>query len=135
VTQRRRLDLRAILLGAGAALALGIPASLVSQALDDTDRVDDDSVVVYVGAAVVVAALVVGGAVAASQHPATPIRHGAAAALVAFVVVAAIVVIRRTANDHDPEWLSLAVSGLIALWAGMVGAVASEARLTRRARR
>jgi putative membrane protein (TIGR04086 family) len=130
----RRIDLRAIAFGAGIALAVAVPASLLAQALDDADRVDDDGPVVFVAAAVIIAALVVGGAVAAARQPAAPLRHGALAALAAFIVVAAIALIRRTANDDDPGWLSLGINAVVAVWAGLVGALASEARLTWRSR-
>jgi putative membrane protein (TIGR04086 family) len=135
VTRRRTLDLRAIALGAGVALAISVPASLLAEALDDSSNVDDDSAVVFVAAAVVVVGLAAGGAVAAAHEPATSLRHGALAALVAFAVVAVVAVVRRAANDDDLGWASLGLYAVLALWAGVIGALASEARLTWRARR
>jgi hypothetical protein len=129
------LDLRALALGAGAALLVGVPTSLLSQALDEADRIDADSSAVLVAFAVIVAGIAVGGAVAAARRPDAPLRHGAVAALLAFVVIAAIALARRLADGDDAGWLSLAINAVVAIWAGLMGALASEARITWRRRR
>jgi putative membrane protein (TIGR04086 family) len=134
VSGRSLLDVRALALGGGAALLVGVPASLLSQVLDDADRVDDESSRVLVAFAVIVAGLAVGGAIAAARCPDAPLRHGAAAALLAFVVIAGIALARRAADGDDPGWLSLAINAVVAAWAGLMGALASEARLTWRRR-
>lgn len=96
---------RVVVLGAGAALALALPAALLAQVLDalrdDSRGVDG---VVYALAGAVLAGMIVGGVVVGRQRPSRPAVSGALAGGAAIVVVLALGVARRLAGGDEVAW-------------------------------
>lgn len=87
------VNVRAVLIGAGVALALVIPVVLVARVV-----VGDDDVAAgwqYLFAGYVLLSTLVGAAVAGRREPATPLFHGALAGLVTFVVAQVVSSIAR----------------------------------------
>lgn len=118
----------AVAVGALVTLAVAVPAALIAQALDATDRVDDDSGWLIVLFLVIVGAMVGGGYVAAQRRPDAPLANGALAALSAYVLVQGIGVIRLLAAGDDVTWLALPVFALLSSASGMTGGLYADHR-------
>jgi putative membrane protein (TIGR04086 family) len=120
------LDLRAICTGMGIALAIAVPAALISQLFDSGDSTNAG--VVAVTFLAVLIGFGVGGYVAAQREPDAPLAHGAIAALAAFVLVQAIGVIRRSVAGDDIHWLTLPFNALLAAALGALGGLFANRR-------
>jgi hypothetical protein len=96
---------RAVALGAGASLALALPATPVAQVLEALrDDGTDAGPVVYLLAGLVLIGMAVGGVVVGRQRPTRPAASGALAGLAAIVVVLALGVARRLAAGDHVAW-------------------------------
>lgn len=130
------LDGRAIALGAAVALAVGVPAGILAQALDAAGTIADDSIWLIVLTGVILAGMGAGGYLAAARRADAPLVHSAAAAVAAYAVVQTIGIVGRVAGDRPIEWTAIPVVGLLAAAAGMAGGIVADhrARRPRRAR-
>jgi hypothetical protein len=119
-----RIDWRAVMFGAGAALALAGPAALIGAVLID----DDSNNGVFVFYVVIFAGMLAGGFVAGSKRPDTPMTHGAIAAATAYLVAQAMAVLVRF-NFKSPA--VYVFNALLAASIGAVGGLVAERRNTR----
>jgi putative membrane protein (TIGR04086 family) len=115
------LDRRAVVAGTSIALAIAVPAALISQLLDTKGTVHDHSGVLAVAFIVVLVGFVAGGFVAGSKRTDAPLANGAMAALLAFAIVQGVGVIRRSITGDDISWLAIPFNGLIAASLGVLG--------------
>lgn len=124
------LGWRPILLGASIALAVGLPASVLSGLLDGSGTADDDSSVVFVFLVITLIGMGVGGAVAGRRRPDAPLSHGAIAAFCAFVPIQALGAASQVIADDTSALTPLGVlfSATLLTTAGIVGAAASQRR-------
>lgn len=122
------LDGRAVIAGAGAALALAVPAALVGQIVDSTADGDGNRAVLGLAYLVVLTGLAVGGYVAGGRAPADPMMHGASAALLAFAIVQAVGVVRRLVGDDDISWVAIAFNAVMSACIGTVGGYVAARR-------
>ena len=120
---------RVIALGAGAALAIALPAALLAQVLEALrDDGTDAGPVVYALAGVVLAGMIIGGVVVGHQHPPRPATSGAITGAAAIVVVLALGVARRLAAGDDVAWGTVpAPIGLAAALAAVASALSARA--------
>jgi hypothetical protein len=113
---------RAVGIGAGAALALAVPAALLAQVLDVLAEGDGPPGVVYLLVPVVLGAMVVGGWVAGRQSGgARPWAHGALAALAAVLVVLGVGVVRLVAAGESVPWGTVPATAATAALLGSAG--------------
>lgn len=112
-----------VALGAGAALAVALPAALLAQVLDALR--DDDAgggIVTYVLASVVLVGVALGGAVAGRAgrrgHRSSAALAGAASALVAIALVLLLGVTRRLVAGEDVAWATVPATALLATLIG-----------------
>jgi hypothetical protein len=96
--------LRSVAVGAAAALALALPATLVAQILDATADDGIGDVPLLALSALVMAGAAVGGWVVARRdvRPRAPLA--AAAGLIAMSLVQGLGVARRLVADEDVDW-------------------------------
>lgn len=127
------IHLRAVVVGAGVALAVSVPAALLAQALDEAGTVDDDSSWLLLLFLVVLAGMVAGGYVAASRRPDAPLTNGAVAAFAAYALVQTIGAIRLTVSGESVTWAAIPFFALLSSAAGVAGALIADHR-TRRPR-
>ena len=113
---------RAVALGVGTALAIGLPAALVAQILDSW-RDDDAGTgrLTYVLSAVVLVGVALGGLVVGRQRAGRPARLGAAAGVLAITVVLALGISRRAVADEDVAWETVPATALVAAALGAAG--------------
>lgn len=124
------LSWRAVLLGAGVALAIGVPTSILSGIVDSADDAGDDSSLVFVFFVVVLVGMALGGATAARRRPDSPLTHGAIAAFCAFVPIQLLGAASQFISD-GPTSLSaygIAFSAALLTTAGIIGAALSQRR-------
>lgn len=126
----RSLDLTAVMFGAGVALGVAAPAVLAAQALDSLGDLTDNTGAVVALALVVVVGLVAGGYAAGRRHADSPLVHGAVASLGAFVVVQALAIAATAASGDDIVWARVPFAAILALLAGMLGALVADRRRT-----
>ena len=117
-----------MLRGAVVALAIAVPAALVSQALTSTDALDSDSNWLVLFVVVVIAAFGIGGWTAARHETPSPLRDGATAAFLAYAVVQTVGVIRLLVAGDEIEWVKIAFNGLLAASVGATGAIFAQRR-------
>lgn len=113
---------RAVALGVGTALAIGLPAALVAQILDSWR--DDDAgtgPLTYVLSTVVLAGVALGGLVVGRQRAGRPARLGAAAGVLAITVVLALGISRRAVADEGVAWETVPATALVAAALGAAG--------------
>jgi protein-S-isoprenylcysteine O-methyltransferase Ste14 len=109
--------------GAALALAVALPTVVAVEVADRTVGIDSGSNWVFAFYLVVLAGLVAGGRRAALRRPAAALPSGALAALAAYAVLGVGGTLLRLATGRDPEPVALVFNGLIALSAGLVGAL------------
>lgn len=119
----RVLDREAIVPGAAVAIALTLPAALVSQAVMDEGESDSLS---FLFLLLVAFGFGLGGAVAARRAPGGPLANGAIAALSAFAVIQAIGLLRRLVAGDDVSLPSIAFAALLAYSCGLLGALVAS---------
>jgi predicted permease len=117
----------AVLVGAGVALAIAVPAALLAQL---ADTVADDKPTpgwVYLLVLVVLVGLAVGGVAAGRRQPQRAGTAGALAGLVAIVAVQVVGILRRTVTDADVAWSTVPfTTGLGVVFAYLGGAAGSR---------
>jgi hypothetical protein len=119
---------RAVAIGAGIALAIGVPAALLAQVLDEAGTVDDDSSWLLVLFGVILVGMGIGGYVAATQRLDAPLTNGALAALAAYLLVQAIGAIRLLLAGDDVTWMAIPFFALLSTSAGMAGGLVADHR-------
>lgn len=124
--RRGAVDVAAVAIGAGVALAVSLPAMLTAQALDASDDIGGDTALVLGLAAVVVVGLGVGAYTAARRRRDASLRHGVLAAVCGFVVVQAAALAAMSASDEDMAWGRIPLTALAAIVAGMLGAFVAD---------
>ncbi len=112
---------RAVALGAGAALAVALPASLAAQLIDVFADGDDPPRVVYALVPVILAAMVLGGWVVGRR--AQRAAMGALAGLVAMAVVLGLGILRQLAADEHVTWSAVPTLAALASGLGAAGAL------------
>lgn len=120
------LDIRAIGLGAAAALAIGVPSGLVAQALDGTGTIRDNTSWLMAFTGLILVGLGIGGYVAGRRRLDAPLLHGGAAAVAAYAVVQLIGILGRVVDGESVEWLAIPVLGLLAAASGVAGALVAD---------
>lgn len=118
------VDARAVGIGAVVAIAVALPAALVAQVVVD-DAGDSLSFVFF---ALVLFGFAAGGFAAARHEPDAPFTNGALAALLAFAVVQGLGAVRRAIIDDPVSLGSVLFAVLLALPAGVLGAVVADRR-------
>lgn len=117
------LDLTVLRTAATAGLILIIPAALVSRLLLGENAPQLWSWLFFV---LLLGGFVAAGAVAARLRTDTPMLHGVAAALLAFVVAQVFGVIASLASGNTISIPAMAVSAVLAAFAGASGALAKD---------
>lgn len=125
---RGLLDVRAIAVGAGTALAICVPAALLAQVLDQSGTVDDDSSWLIVLFVVILAGMATGGFVAANRRLDAPLTNSAVAALAAYLLVQTIGAVRLLAAGDDVTWAAIPFFALLSASAGMAGGLLADRR-------
>lgn len=95
---------RVVALGAGAALALALPATLLAQVLDALADDGDTPALVFALVPVVLAGMVFGGWVVGRRGTPPVVGLGALAGLVAIALVQTLGVVRRLVADEVVAW-------------------------------
>jgi putative membrane protein (TIGR04086 family) len=119
------VDLRAVLVGAGVALAISVPFALVGGLVLD-DRSPDGLVFLFVAA--VLAGTGVGGFVAGSRQIDFPLTHGALAALAAFAVAQAVSATVDLTQGDDVSPLAVVFNAMLATSVGLIGGLVAARR-------
>ena len=123
-----KIDWRAVLIGAGAALALALPAGLIGAVVVE----DDTNNGVFVFFLVIMIGMHVGGFVAGSKRPDSPLTHGAYAAGLAYVVAQLATVLVRLLDGTDLRSPVVYVfNTLLAASFGIVGGLIANWRSSR----
>jgi hypothetical protein len=109
--------MRAVALGAGVVLAVGVPVAIIG-----TLVLDEGSNAVFPLAALVVATFVAGGWLAGRETPerTNPLLAGALAALVGFAIAQGVALLLQEADD-DIRAGVVAGNAVLAAVAGLVG--------------
>ena len=122
-----RFDHHAISRGLVWALAVAVPAGLISPGLDE------DSWVLAPLTAVVMAGLIIGAATASRrQTRGLPLAHGLVTALIAWAFAQSLGIIRRLIRDTDVSGSKILSSMLLSMIAGTIGGLIGSRRSTRR---
>jgi hypothetical protein len=108
---------RAIALGAGVVLAVGIPVATIGSLV-----LDEGSNAVFPLAALVIAAFVGGGWVAGREAPSSPLVVGAVAALVGFAIAQTVSIVLQVVDDDDVDIAPVLANAALAAAAGLLGA-------------
>jgi hypothetical protein len=119
---------RAVAIGAGIALAIGVPAAILAQVLDEAGTVDDDSSWLLVLFGVILLGMGIGGYVAATRRLDAPLTNGALAALGAYLLVQAIGAIRLLLAGDEVTWMAIPFFALLSTSAGMAGGLVADHR-------
>jgi len=123
--------MRAVALGAGAALALAFPAALVAQLVDVVADGDDPPAAVFALVPVILAATAFGGWVVGRRRPPHPILDGALAGLVAIVVVLGLGIARRSVAGEDVAWATVPAATVVAAVLAAIGSALALRTRTR----
>jgi hypothetical protein len=111
------LDGRAVLGGAGVALAVAVPTVVAGIVLDP----EVESNVVFLLWGMVMAGFTLGGMWAAQRQPDAPFANGACAALAAYAVAVVASVVRRLARGESPDLVPLLFNAFMAATFGIIG--------------
>src|SRR4051794_33868130 len=123
-----RVDWRAVVIGAGAALALALPAGLIGAIVVE----DDANNGVFIFFLLIMIGMLVGGFVAGSKRPDSPFTHGALAAVVAYAVAQLATLIVRALDGSDLRSPVVYVfNALLMASLGVVGGLIAERRNAR----
>jgi putative membrane protein (TIGR04086 family) len=117
------IDRRAVGAGALVALVIAVPPTLVAQALNALDVIDDGSAWLVLFLPIVLAGFFAGGYAAARRSTDTPFAHGALAALLAFVTVQVIGVVRQLVAGDSIAWAGIVFNALLSACVGTLGAM------------
>ncbi|MGH9185825.1 MAG: TIGR04086 family membrane protein [Acidimicrobiales bacterium] len=123
------VDVRAVGLGAGVALVIGVPMAVIAQAVIAVT--DDTPGWVPALSAIILAGFVAGGFVAGSKRPDTPSLHGALAAVSAFLVVQLLGVVLIAARGDDLRPVAYGFNAFVAAACGTVGGLIADRRSVR----
>lgn len=123
----RTLEAPAVVRGAAVAVAVSLPASLLSLVVVR----GGDTNVVFAFLVVVLAGLAAGGYVAARRAPAAPLSNGMVAALVAFALIQGAGLLRQAATGGSFSVSSLAFAAFLASCCGLLGGAAASRRWMR----
>jgi putative membrane protein (TIGR04086 family) len=123
------LNRSALLNGTGIALAIAVPAALVSQALDSGDN--PSGAALAIAFVIVLAAFLFGGLVAGDRAPDAPLTHGALAALLAFALVQGVGTARRAIAGDDINVLAIPFNAMLAGSIGVFGGYLASWRASR----
>jgi putative membrane protein (TIGR04086 family) len=115
-----RVDVKAVLLGAGVALLLIVPVVVAARLLVGDEDVDPTWQIVFAG--YVLASTVVGSAVAGRHQPEAPMLHGGLAGVVTFVVAQAI---SSLARSDAPNPLAFVFFTIVFMSLGVIGGLVS----------
>ncbi|MGD9793313.1 MAG: hypothetical protein AB7V43_07505 [Acidimicrobiia bacterium] len=122
-----RFDHHAIARGLVWALAVAVPAGLISPSLDR------DSWVLAPLTAMVMAGLIVGAATAARrQVRGLPLAHGLVTALIAWAFAQSLGIVRRLIRDSEISGSKILSSMLLSMIAGTIGGLIGSRRANRR---
>jgi hypothetical protein len=130
MTPRTRL----VLIGAGWALAVAVPADLVAQIADAAASDGAPTVLVAVCVVVVLLGLVLGGAVVGHQADredrsrAEAVGLAARSGLAAIAVVVVLGIVRRLAAGHSVAWVTVPEALVLGAALGALGGLAGWAR-------
>ena len=111
------IDGRAVLGGAGVALAVAVPTLAAGIALDP----GDESNVVLLLYGLVMLGFTLGGLWAARRRPDAPFSNGACAALAAYAAIAVVASIIRAVRGRSPEPVPLVFNAFMAAMFGIIG--------------
>lgn len=123
---------RAVLIGAGVALALSLPVALVAQVVDALHDGDDTPTAVLLLAPVVLAGALLGGLAVGRRGLTRPQLPGAAAGALAIAVVQGIGVARRLIAEEDVTWSAVPVTIAVGAALGAIGATLTAPRTGRK---
>lgn len=122
------VDNKAVVAGAGLALAVAVPTIAAVQLIDAVAGISSSSDIVLLFYVFVVAGLVVGGWRAGRLRPDAPLANGSLAALAAYGVIAVVVTVVRIVAGSTVEVGGLVFNGVIAGCAGVIGALLAMRR-------
>jgi hypothetical protein len=123
-----KLDWRAVGSGAGAALALALPAGLIGAIVVE----DDSNNGVFIFFALIMTGMLIGGFVAGSKRPDAPLTHGALAAVVAYTVAQLATSVVRLLDGSDLRSPVVYVFNVLLMASlGVVGGLVAERRNAR----
>ena len=128
---RQLVDLRAVAAGAGAALAIAVPAAILAQVLDEAGTVDDNSSWLMVLFVVILLGMGIGGHVAADRRLDAPLTNSAVAAIAAYLLVQTIGAVRLLAAGDQVTWAAIPFFALLSASAGMAGGLVADRRARR----
>lgn len=106
---------RLVALGAGVALAVAVPATLLAQILDAVRPDGPGRPLTYALALVVLAAMALGGTAVGRHRPAAPALTGAAAGAIAIAVVLTVGIARRLVAGDPVAWATVPGSALVGI--------------------
>lgn len=124
--------LRAVLTGAGVALALSLPAALAAQVIDALHDGDDTPAAALLLVPVVLAGALLGGLAVGRRAIRRPDLTGAAAGALAIAVVQAIGVARRLIAEETVTWSAVPVTIAVGAALGALGAALTAQRAGRK---
>lgn len=113
------LDGRAVLGGAGVALAVAVPTLVAGVVLDP----GVESNVVLVLWALVMLGFVLGGVWAARHRSDAPFTNGACAALAAYAAIAVVASVVRLTRGESPDLVPLLFNAFMAATCGIIGGI------------
>lgn len=119
---------RAVVTGAAVALAIGVPAAILAQVLDEAGSVDDNSSWLLVLFGVILVGMGAGGYVAANRRLDAPLTNSAVAALAAYLLVQIIGAVRLLLAGDDVTWVAIPFFALLSASAGMAGGLLADHR-------
>ena len=122
------VDARAIVIGAGVALAVALPPLLVYQALRGADVIGDQSPLALLFYGLMMIGFALGGFVAASKRPDTPLTHGALAAFAAFAAVQLAAAAVILARGDTPGIVKIVFNAMLSAGLGVVGGLVATRR-------
>ncbi len=113
------IDGRAVVEGAGVALAVAVPTVVAGAVLDP----DVESNVVLVLYGLVLLGFVLGGLWAARNRRDAPLSNGACAALAAYTSIAVVASIIRVVRGDPPDAVPLLFNAFMAATCGILGGI------------
>lgn len=119
---------RAVAVGAAVALAIGVPAALLAQVLEQAGTVDAGSSWLLVLFVAILVGMGIGGFVAGRRRLDAPLANGAVAAVAAYLLVQTIGAIRLLASGDDVTWAAIPFFALLAAAAGVTGGLVADRR-------